>query len=173
MSADHQAHGVTIAEVARLLGVSENAIRQRIKRGTLPAAKVDGVWHVAMIESAPTADHDAGYQNDQEFRPAGAQERQLLDDYQGTNQPTVSVSARAQLSALVEEMLAPIIAQHEEQTTKLARQLGRTEAERDQVRQERDMLQAELDRLKEAEAAGAPEDAPDASGRADHPPWTI
>lgn len=39
MSADHQAHGATIAEAARHLGISENAVRQRIKRGTVPALK--------------------------------------------------------------------------------------------------------------------------------------
>lgn len=53
MRADHQAHGLPLAEAARRPGVSENAGRQRLKRGTLPAAKGDGGWRVAMIASIP------------------------------------------------------------------------------------------------------------------------
>ncbi len=170
MSADHQAHGLSIADAARHLAISENAVRQRIKRGTLAAVKVDGVWRVTIDETDLAGDHEVDYQADHE---TGYEERPPAD-YETTSQSAVSVAARAQLSALVEEMLAPIIAQHEEQTAQLARQLGRTEAERDQARQEtsaarleRDALQAELDRLREAESAHAPVDAQDGPGRTD------
>ena len=180
MSADHQAHGLSIADAARHLAISENAVRQRIKRGTLAAVKVDGVWRVTIDETDLVGDHEVDYQADQESRPSADHETGYKErppaDYETTSQPAVSVSARAQLSALVEEMLAPIIAQHEEQTAQLARQLGRTEAERDQARQEtsaarleRDALQAELDRLREAESAHAPQDAQDGPGRVTPP----
>ncbi len=43
MSTDREATDLTISQAARYLGVSENAVRQRIKRGTLAAAKVDGL----------------------------------------------------------------------------------------------------------------------------------
>ena len=38
----------TIADAARLLGVSENAVRKRIRRGTLPARKEGDRWLVAI-----------------------------------------------------------------------------------------------------------------------------
>ncbi len=76
---DHQASGLSIAEAARRLGVSENAIRQRIKRETISAAKVDGVWQVFLADhetdqpgnhqatTRPTmSDHEGDYQADQE-----------------------------------------------------------------------------------------------------------
>lgn len=176
MSADHQAHGLSIADAARHLGISENAVRQRIKRGTVEAAKVDGVWRVTVAESLIVGDHEVDHQTGQESQPSAGYEERRPGDHEATSQPAVSVSARAQLSALVEEMLAPIISQHEEQTAQLARQLGRTEAERDQAREEvsaarleRDALQLELDRQREAESATASQDAQDALRRVDPP----
>ena len=41
----------TIADVARLLGVSENAVRKRIRCGTLPARKEGDRWLVAILEN--------------------------------------------------------------------------------------------------------------------------
>ena len=38
--------GLGISEAARVLGVSREAVRQRIRRGTIPATKVDGNWYV-------------------------------------------------------------------------------------------------------------------------------
>ena len=37
---------VTIAEAAARLGISENAVRQRVKRGTIAATKVAGRWRI-------------------------------------------------------------------------------------------------------------------------------
>lgn len=38
--------GMTIGEAARALGISPEAVRQRIRRGTLPASKVGDRWYV-------------------------------------------------------------------------------------------------------------------------------
>ena len=38
--------GMSISEAARRLGVSRDAMRQRIRRGTVRSAKVDGAWIV-------------------------------------------------------------------------------------------------------------------------------
>ncbi len=41
------AERVTVAEAARLLGITEAAVRQRIRRGTIPTVRIDGtVWVV-------------------------------------------------------------------------------------------------------------------------------
>ncbi len=45
----------TIADAARLLGISENAVRKRIRRGTLPARKEGDRWLVAL--PGQVADH--------------------------------------------------------------------------------------------------------------------
>jgi excisionase family DNA binding protein len=41
----------TVEEAARILGTSENAVRKRIERGTLPSEKVDGVRYVILLDS--------------------------------------------------------------------------------------------------------------------------
>ncbi len=60
-------------------------------------------------------------------------------------------TARAQLEAIRDEWLRPLIERSEE----LARQLGRAEAERDQAAQERDALRVEVERLRIAKDAPA------------------
>jgi uncharacterized small protein (DUF1192 family) len=140
MSADQEGRGVTIAEASRRLGVSENAVRQRIKRGTVAAWKVDGVWRIMIAGDGAESDHEADYQRDQQ----ADQERRLSGDQPPTNTPAVSLAARAQLSAIVEEMLAPLVAQHEARTAELAKEVGRLEAERDALWSTVERLEAEL-----------------------------
>src|ERR687890_2127370 len=41
----------TVEEAAKILGTSENALRKRIERGTLPSEKVDGVRYVLLLDS--------------------------------------------------------------------------------------------------------------------------
>src|SRR5829696_6298531 len=41
----------TVEATAKILGTSENAVRKRIERGTLPSEKVDGVRYVLLLDS--------------------------------------------------------------------------------------------------------------------------
>src|SRR5215212_10367843 len=41
----------TVEEAAKILGTSENAVRKRIERGTLPSEKVDGVRYVLLLDT--------------------------------------------------------------------------------------------------------------------------
>ncbi len=41
----------TVEATAKILGTSENAVRKRIKRGTLASEKVDGVRYVLLLDS--------------------------------------------------------------------------------------------------------------------------
>jgi len=124
------AFGLTIAEAADHLGVSENAVRQRIKRGTIPAAKVDGVWRLAV------ADQEPDRQTDREDRPSV--ERSA--DHEATTRPVVvSEAARSQLEAIRDEWLRPLV----ERIGALERENGRLEAERDHATAERDRLRAD------------------------------
>ena len=41
----------TVEEAAKILGTSENAVRKRIERGTLPSEKRDGVRYVLLVDN--------------------------------------------------------------------------------------------------------------------------
>jgi predicted ArsR family transcriptional regulator len=137
MSPDREATGLSIADAARRLGVSENAVRQRIKRRSIAAAKVDGVWRVSLPDHA--GDHQADREGD---RPAD-------------HEATIAPAARAQMGAIYDEWLAPLV----DRVGALERENGRLEAARDALR-------AEVARLNAA--AEAPP-APDATGAAGEP----
>ncbi len=143
MSTDHQADqeptittGLSIAEAADRLGISENAVRQRIKRGTLDAVKVDGIWRVSLPDQADDeTDHEADYQD----RPA--------TDYEATTSvPIVSDAARAQLAAIRDEFVQPLV----DQIAAQAETIGRLRAELEQLRADA------------ADASSGPEPAQDA-----------
>jgi predicted ArsR family transcriptional regulator len=138
MSAD-QGHGLTIGQAADVLGISENAVRQRIKRGSLEAAKVDGIWRVVV------GDHEADYQ-------ATSRSDYQADYEPTTSQPAINPAALAQLEAIRDQWLQPLVTQIRE----LERDVGRLAAERDQVTRERD----ELRETKATQTAGAAFAAP-------------
>ena len=114
---------------AMRLGISRNAVLQRIKRGTLLGEKVDGIWWVVRGDQ-PT---DQPY-NRATDRPSGP-----------TPRMDIEASARSQLEAIRDEWLAPLVAQITEQ----AEALGRLEAERDQARQSAETAIAARDQLQE------------------------
>ena len=142
MSADQEATDLTIARAAQRLGVSENAVRQRIKRGTIAAAKVDGVWRVTLPE--PGFDQEADLSADHQ----GNREADRYADQEATTRvPMVSDAARAQLAAIRDEFVAPLV----DRIGSLERENGRLEAERDQAARERDALRVEVERLRAGE----------------------
>ena len=55
--------GLTVAEAADVLGISKDAVRKRISRGTLQAAKQDGEWMVFLDNDTPdqTKQDDSHY----------------------------------------------------------------------------------------------------------------
>jgi len=160
--------------VAVRLGISRNAVLQRIKRGTLSGQKVDGVWWVVLDDrcSDRAPDRSTSRTTEQPTDRATAQ------------RITSSGTARSQLEAIRDEWLAPLVAQISDQ----AETIGRVTAERDQARiqaemvtLEREQIQAERDalqaRLSTLEAAHAesptqPSSAPQtATDDATDTPW--
>jgi hypothetical protein len=51
---------LSVNETAARLGVSPDAVRKRIRRGSLPAHKRDGVWYVRLVNVSETRQADRG-----------------------------------------------------------------------------------------------------------------
>jgi hypothetical protein len=83
----------TIAQAATLLGTSRDAIRQRIRRGTLRSEKADGKWYIYLAEESAAAETSGtdGLDNVpsdhpsivQSTRPNDDLYRQLVDQLRG------------------------------------------------------------------------------------------
>ena len=151
---------VDVATAAAALGISAGAIRKRLERGHLAGHKHGGQWRVRLssLDRASATRRDAtGHDT------TGATGH---DAPEATGSTAVSSAARSQLEAIRDEWLRPLMERNEG----LARQLGRVEQERDQLR-------AEVGRLRlEQDAAGRPQDGPGeaAPQRTRHPaprPW--
>jgi excisionase family DNA binding protein len=119
--------GATITEAARILGVSENAVLQRIKRGTLPAVRdPDRKWRVLAFatDQQPTD------------RPA--------------NQPTDherSLPLRTQqegAALVIREAIAPFV----ERLETVNRELGSLRTELSHERERREAAERERDELR-------------------------
>ncbi len=50
------ASAVTIAEAARVLGLSTDAVRKRLQRGTIPGEKIGDTWWVFLEDDTATGD---------------------------------------------------------------------------------------------------------------------
>lgn len=44
--------GYTVSEAAKILDITPGALRKRIRRGTIPASKVDGEWRILIQDEA-------------------------------------------------------------------------------------------------------------------------
>src|SRR4051794_35277610 len=67
---DPETGGLTVAEAAAHLGVTPDAVRRRLHRGTLAGEKTsDGQWRVSLPEQTPG--HDPGDRQDTARTPSG------------------------------------------------------------------------------------------------------
>jgi excisionase family DNA binding protein len=142
----------SVPRAARLLGISERAVRKRIAAGTLRAEPFGRSYRIWLPEDAPPPGPEPGPEPiEATFRPTGAS-------------VAVSPAAYAQLEAIRDRWLAPLVETIAEQ----AQQIGRLDAERDvaeqmvheqrrraeraerereQLRRQAEALEAERDRL--------------------------
>jgi excisionase family DNA binding protein len=126
---------VTTEEAAHLAGVSARTIRRWIQRGLLVATEGASGQLVSPAD-LPTAKQAAGHGRGH-GRGHGHRAPDMVMDADTTD-VAVSPAARSQLEAIRDEWLRPMMERNEE----LARQLGRVEQERDQLRVEVDRLYA-------------------------------
>jgi len=131
-------------EAGEQLGMTPNAIRQRIRRGSLTAVKVDGIWRVNL--PAPAVDHrSAGIRPGPEPTPydRGASDHHTAPYTAMADQGQQPIEAQYRVTPTeiqqaiertgdkylvdMQAMLAPLVAQIAAQ----AENLGRVTAERD------------------------------------------
>jgi hypothetical protein len=70
---------VTVGEAAAVLGISPDAVRGRLQRGTLPGEKIAGAWHVHLS----TDGSSTGDQRVIDGPPAGHQQDALVAHLEG------------------------------------------------------------------------------------------
>ncbi len=134
---------IPIAAAAERLGVSVELLRKRAQRNTMPAYKVDGKWYVVLdvdqdgVQDIPPAPQDVVASRTVQDGASGPGQ----DGSRGGAPWGVSPAARSLLEAIRDEWLAPLVAQIREQ----AETIGRLDAERAAIAEERDRLRAERD----------------------------
>lgn len=137
----------TVPQVARLLGISERAVRKRIDTGTLAAERDGRRWLVCLV--AEPEPEPRGTTPEPNPEPNGTDAEPIEADYR-----PVPGAARAQLEAIRDEWLLPLV----DRMAALEREAGMLTAERDAARHRAETAEAERDaltaRLVALEAAG-------------------
>jgi len=135
---------VTAEEAAQLVGVSARTVRRWIQRGFLLAVATDDGQRVvpadllAAKRAAGGHGHGRGHGHGH-HAPVTAMDTDTDTDM--STPATVSPAAVAQLEAIRDQWLRPLMERSEE----LARENGRLAAERDAAARERDRAQEQLD----------------------------
>jgi len=130
---DTDAATVTTDEAARRAGVSPRTIRRWIQRGVLPAIVTPDGYLIAAGDLGSAA-AGAG----QRSRPRGHGD--AATDTDMATSVIVNPTARAQLEAIRDEWLAPLVAQ----ITTQAERIGHLEAERDELRRRVEVAETAL-----------------------------
>jgi len=130
--------GVGIAEAAAALGITANAVRKRVKRGSLVSYKaVSGEWRVILPDDDASRYDPMAYPrpSPNDIPRSGSATRVTGESWGTQPTPPVSVTVQQQAAALViREALAPFIAELGE----VRETLGRERTYRQIAEQERD-----------------------------------
>jgi hypothetical protein len=144
----------SVKDAARRMGLSDNAVRLRIKRGTLPAEKIGDNWFVVVGgDQQPTTDQRTVIgqaTTTHQSRPTTTD--RLVND----QSLVVAERIRVELETVRDEWLQPLI----DQIRELEREAGRLAAEREHAQRqaeiaalEREVVEAERDALLAAQDA--------------------
>lgn len=142
---------VTTDEAATLAGVSSRTIRRWVQRGFLPATETPNGYLLSPAD-LPAARRAAGHGRGHGQRPPGHDRghghADTATDADAATAVAVNPNARAQLEAIRDEWLAPLV----ERIGQLEREIGRLEGARDAQAAEvaaKDEMIAELRRRAE------------------------
>ncbi len=146
---------VTTEEAARRAGVSPRTIRRWIQRGVLPATVTPDGYLIAAGDLGSAA-AGAG----QRSRPRGHAvtdaATSAATDTDMATPVTVNPNARAQLEAIRDEWLAPLVAQ----ITTQAERIGHLEAERDELQRRVEAAEAAVSRQHDGAGQERASDSP-------------
>src|SRR3954470_19061750 len=141
---------VAIEYAGQVTGVPARTLRRWAEAGKVPVVtgqrkrlvRLDDVRRLAAMTGHEPASPDMaeGYAGQGAGHAAG----DVADDNVAQLPVSVSPAARSQLEAIRDEWLQPLV----DQLGQAQRTIGRLEAERDQVTQERDALRTELEQLR-------------------------
>jgi hypothetical protein len=136
----------SVPAVARMLGISERAVRGRINRGSLAAEIAGGQWRIPLT-ALPEQKPEGGMSRGMSRGTSGGMwdgEGGMGGISDGTDTVAlIDARQQAQADAVLQRVLAPFI----EQLAETNQELGRVRAERDAAIAERDRLQAAHDAL--------------------------
>ena len=166
---------VSVPVAARTLGISERAVRKRIAAGTLRAEPFGRSYRVWLPEDAAPPGPEPGPAPGPGQGPEHGPEP-IEAEYRA-RAVTVSPSAYAQIEAIRDQWLAPLVAQITEQAQQIGRleaerdtaeqmveeqrrRAERTEREREDLRRRAEALEAERDELRAEVTRSAPPAAP-------------
>ena len=156
---EEQGEYLTIAEVATLLGVHRNTVRNRVKAGRYKARKVVTPQGETYAIARDSLGDPSQYPTNGDAQPLP---RPVHHNRDNPSQPGALVrpEQQAQADAIVQRLLAPFIAELGE----VREQLGKVKAERDGQAETIDNLRRQL-----AEAQSAPPAAPPPASAAPTP----
>jgi len=145
----------TVREAAIRLGISEAAVRQRIRRHTLLVERSGSIVYVVLADDPPynTADNTA---IDTPYETVDAT----------PDSTAITRSTEYQLEVIRETLLRPLIEQNERQQERIAE----LEREAGSLSTERDALRSRLSILEEHQAE-SPAEPENAAPEAVHAPW--
>ena len=166
---------------AQALGISERAVRKRIAAGTLRAEPFGRSYRVWLPQDAPPGSEPGPAPGPVPVPEPGPEP--LEAEYRA-RAVTVSPAAYAQVEAIRDQWLAPLVAQITEQAGRIGRleserdiaeqmveeqrrRAERAEREREGLRRQAEVLQAERDRLRAEVAHNAPPAAPAGTSEAE------
>ena len=141
----------SVPQVARMLGISERAVRKQIESGKLHADRAGRRWIITLAEpKSDQGSESCGNPAIPEDVTSGTEEEPIEVDYRSG----ATEASQRYLAELRDQWLMPLIRENGE----LQKTIGRLEAEREQLRSERDELRARLKPILLRQGAGKASD---------------